>query len=158
MYLAWVLVAMMALTGVYAMFDAEQLQATPSPTTMGLAQSMSEYRQALIAYALSHPTTQGSVSATQLAPFLAPYATNSLWQTYIAPNSNEAGSWVAIYTTSSSAATAIPGIEQMSQGSALAGVANNGFIVSPGNPAIPLPAAIAAAVPSGTPVWLAQAY
>jgi hypothetical protein len=76
----------------------------------------------------------------------------------VVPNTSAAGSLVVVYTTSTSAGAAISGIEQLAGGSALAGVAFNGNVLSPGNPAVPLPTAIAAAVPNGTPVWMAQAY
>lgn len=166
MYVVWVLVAMLALSGAYAVFDSELLQASPNLQSVSLAQSMSEYRQALVAYSLSYPNAQGSVSSAALKPFLSPYAVNPLWQTYIirnngsqgTPNNANHGSTVVVYTTSSAAAVAISGIEQLSQGSALAGVASQGYVVSPGNPAVPLPAALATSIPSGTPVWIAEAY
>jgi hypothetical protein len=40
----------------------------------------------------------------------------------------------------------------------LAGAADNGYLVSPGNPPVPLPAALAASVPNGAPVWIGQVY
>ncbi|MFM0299032.1 type IV pilus biogenesis protein PilM [Paraburkholderia sediminicola] len=154
----WMVFAIACITGVYALVDANYMQATPTMVSVTTAQSMSAYRQALVAYALANPTFVGAVSAAALQPYLSAGTTSGSWLNYVVPNTSSAGSLVVVYTTSASAAAALTGIEQLSGGSALAGVALNGTVLSPGNPAVPLPTAIAAVVPNGTPVWMAQAY
>ncbi|MEW6343413.1 MAG: pilus assembly protein PilM [Paraburkholderia sp.] len=154
----WIVLAISCATGVYALIDADFLQATPAMAGTSLAQSMSAYRQALMSYALANPGFQGMVSAGALQPYQSAGAASGPWLNYVTPNASSAGSLIVVYTTSVSAASALTGIEQLSGGSALAGIALNGNVMSPGNPLVPLPAAIAAAVPNGTPVWMAQAY
>jgi hypothetical protein len=134
------------------------VQATPTLASASLAQSMAAYRQAAIRFALANPQTSGAVSADALIPYLAAGTASPLWRVYVTPNAEVAGSTVVVYTTSASAAPAITGIEQLAFHSAFAGVASNGSVVSPGNAAVALPAGIAATVPNGTPVWIAQAY
>ncbi|HYS66927.1 MAG TPA: pilus assembly protein PilM [Paraburkholderia sp.] len=158
MYALWIALSMAVITGVYSIVDTHYVQATPTLASASLAQSMAAYRQAAIKFALANPQTSGVVSSGALTPYLAAGMTNALWQVYVTPNSDVAGSTVVIYTTSTSAAPAITGIEQLAFHSALAGVANDGSVLSPGNAAVALPAAIAPAVPNGTPVWIAQAY
>jgi hypothetical protein len=154
----WVVIAIGCVTGVYALVDANYLQATPAVASVSAAQSMSAYRQALVAYVLANPAFEGAVPAAALQPYLSAGAASGPWLNYVAPNTSSAGSLIVVYTTSTSVASALTGIEQLSGGSALAGIALNGSVVSPGNPVVPLPTAIAAAVPNGTPVWMAQAY
>ncbi|HEY4350800.1 MAG TPA: type IV pilus biogenesis protein PilM [Paraburkholderia sp.] len=154
----WIAVACGALGGVYALIDAGYLQATPVAATFTLAQGMSVYRTALITYARSHPEFEGSVPAQTLQPLLAPNPVDPLWQNYVSPNTSAPGSLVVVYATSASAAPAIAGIETLAGGSAFAGVALNGAVLSPGNLAVPLPTALASAVPNGAPVWMAQVY
>jgi hypothetical protein len=154
----WIVVACSALGGLYELIDAGYLQATPAAATFTLAQSMSAYRAALIAYARSHPEFEGSVPAQTLQALLAPNAVDPLWRNYVSPNASTPGSLVVVYASSASAAPAIAGIETLAGGSAFAGVSLNGAVMSPGNPAVPLPTALASAVPNGVPVWMAQAY
>jgi hypothetical protein len=154
----WMGVAMVALAGVYSLVDAHFMEGAPTVTTMSLVQSMAAYRNAGIQFALANPATRGDVASGALSPYLAPGAGNALWRVYVAPNANAAGSTVVVFTTSTTAGAAIAGIEQLAFHSALAGATRQGTIVSPGNPAVALPAAVAALVPDGAPVWMAQAY
>jgi len=154
----WIVLAIGCVTGVYTLVDAQFQLATPTIASASLAQSMSAYRQALMAYALANPSFHGAVSAAALAPYLATGTPGGPWLNYVTPDTSAAGSLIVVYTTSGSAASALSGIEQLAAGSALAGVALNGNVMSPGNPLVPLPAAIAGAVPNGTPVWMAQAF
>jgi hypothetical protein len=98
------------------------------------------------------------VPAASLAPYLGATVANPMWRNYVQPNTGYAGSLVVVYAASAAAAAAVDGIERIAQGSALAGVALGANLVSPGNPAVPLPAALANAIPNGMPVWMAQAY
>ena len=123
-----------------------------------LAANMSAYRQAVVAFARANPSFAGSVPAASVAPYLGATVPDPMWRNYVQPNTGYAGSLVVVYAASAAAATAVDGIEQIAQGSALAGVALGANLVSPGNPAVPLPAALANAIPNGMPVWMAQAY
>lgn len=154
----WVCAALLALAGAYMLIDTRDVQATPSVATMSLAQSMAAYRFAALDYALAHPGASGTLASGALTPYLAAGMTNALWRVYVAPNVDTAGSTIVVYTTSTTAGQAIPAIEQLAFHSALAGATYQGRIVSPGNPAVALPAAVAALAPNGTPVWMAQAY
>jgi hypothetical protein len=160
MYLMWVVAALAVLTGAYALFDAESAPVTQGPSSMALAANMSEYRQALVAFALANPTFSGRVATQYLTPYLGAVVANPLWMNYVQPNagSGYGGSLVVVYASAVAATAAIPGMEQLAQGSALAGVANGATIASPGNPPVSLPAALANGIPNGMPVWMAQAY
>ncbi|TKC86958.1 pilus assembly protein PilM [Trinickia terrae] len=158
MYLIWVVAALSMIAGAYAMFDAESTPVPKGPSSMALAMNMSLYRQALVQFALANPAYAGSVPAANLAPYLGGSNANPVWQNYVLPNTNYAGSLVVVYATAASATVAITGMEQLAQGSALAGVALGANIVSPGNPSVPLPPALANTIPNGMPVWMAQAY
>jgi hypothetical protein len=157
MYLLWTVVAFSTLIGAYALFDGESVSATAAPSDMALALNLSDYRQAVMAYVQAHPPgVAGSVpgNVLQLSSGEVP---NNAWHNYVAANQG-AGSEVVVYAASTSMAAVVPGIEQLAQGSMLAGAADNGYLVSPGNPPVPLPAALAASVPNGAPVWIGQVY
>lgn len=156
MYMIWVVVALSTLAGAYALLDSESAPATPAPSDMALALNLSDYRQAVIGYALAHPAFSGSVPAANLQ--MTAGTPDSSWRNYVVPNQDYAGSEVVVYSISTSLSGLAADIEQLAQGSALAGVASNGTIVSPGNAAVPLPGGIATSVPDGVPVWIAQAY
>jgi hypothetical protein len=158
MFLIWIVAALAMLTGAYALLGQQATPLPAGPSPMALATSMSAYRQAVLAFARANPSFTGSVPAASLTPYLGANAANAVWQNYVQPNSGYAGSLVVVYATSTAASPAIVGMEQLAQGSALAGVALGANIVSPGNPAVPLPAALANAIPNGMPVWMAQAY
>ncbi|AIO39061.1 putative pilM, PilM [Burkholderia cenocepacia] len=160
MFLIWIVAAFAMLTGAYALLGAEAAPAPLAPSAMALAANMSAYRQAAVAFARANPSFAGSVPAASLAPYLGATVPDPMWRSYVQPNTGYAGSLVVVYAASASAAAAVAadGIEQIAQGSALAGVALGANLVSPGNPAVPLPAALANAIPNGMPVWMAQAY
>src|SRR5262249_13811678 len=146
------------LAGGYALVSAETASSTPSPSTMQLAMNMSQYRQAVVAFVNEHPTSFGSVTTASLQPYLGSSTPDAAWRNYVARNADSAGSLVVVYAASRGAANVVPQIEQLAQGSALAGVAFNNTVVSPGNLPVPLPAGLAGSVPDGVPVWMAQAY
>ncbi|WP_244101578.1 type IV pilus biogenesis protein PilM [Burkholderia ambifaria] len=154
----WVALVFGVLGGMYALIDADYQPATMSASGFALAHSMSTYRDAVVRYALDHPEFEGSVTDAALRPLLAPQTIDPLWHNYVAPNADAPGSLVVIYATSAAATPAVTAIERLSRGSALAGVALDGRVVSRGNPAVPLPAALSRAVPDGMPVWMAQAW
>ncbi|RQU42250.1 pilus assembly protein PilM [Burkholderia cenocepacia] len=158
MFLIWIVAAFAMLTGAYALLGAEAAPAPLAPSAMALAANMSAYRQAVVAFARANPSFAGSVPAASLAPSLGATVPDPMWRNYVQPNPGYAGSLVVVYAASAAAAAAVDGIEQIAQGSALAGVALGANLVSPGNPAVPLPAALANAIPNGMPVWMAQAY
>jgi hypothetical protein len=148
------------LAGAYALLDAESAPVTQGPAPIVLAMNMSEYRQALVAFALANPSFTGSVQTRSLQPYLGPVVANPIWLNYVQPNTSRgyAGSLVVVYASAAAATAAIPGMEQLAQGSAMAGVADGASIVSPGNPPVSLPAALVNGIPNGMPVWMAQAY
>ncbi|MFM0733753.1 type IV pilus biogenesis protein PilM [Paraburkholderia sediminicola] len=156
MYMLWALAFVGMLTGAYALLGSETNPSMPSAATVNLASSLSAYRQAVITYVLANPGFAGSVPADSLT-MPAGTQTTSL-QNYVLPNSGIAGSLVVVYGTSALSGSAASDIEQMAQGSALAGVKQGGFVQSPGNPPVPLPAALVNSVPNGAAVWMAQAY
>jgi hypothetical protein len=158
MYMIWVVTAFAMLAGAYALLDNQSAPLPQGPSSMALAMNMSEYRQAVVAFALANPSFTGSVPATSLQPYLGSSKPNTMWQNYVQPNTGYAGSLVVVYASSAAATAAVLGMEQLAQGSALAGVALGANIMSPGNPAVPLPSALANAIPNGMPVWMAQAY
>jgi len=160
MFLIWIVAAFAMLTGAYALLGAEAAPAPLAPSAMALAANMSAYRQAVVAFARANPSFAGSVPAASLAPYLGATVPNPMWRNYVQPNTGYVGSLVVVYAASApaAAAAAVDGIEQIAQGSALAGVALGANLVSPGNPAVPLPAALANTIPNGMPVWMAQAY
>lgn len=153
MYVFAIFAVMAMLIAGYETFGAEQMTSAYRASTQSLALNMAEYRQSVIDYVLAHPSFQGRVSANQL-PSSAHYAPNALWQNYVQGNT------VVVYATSPVSLELIADIARLSQGSVLAGSAQNGNEVPPGDSsvAIPLPAAIAASIPNGEPVWLAQVY
>lgn len=156
MYMLWALAFVGMLTGAYTLLGSETNPAMPAAAAVNLASSLSAYRQAVITYALANPGFTGSVPADRLTT-LAGTQTTSL-QNYVLPNSGIAGSLVVVYGTSALSGSVAFDIEQMAQGSALAGVAHGGFVQSPGNPQVPLPAVLVNSVPNGAVVWMAQAY
>jgi hypothetical protein len=158
MYLIWIAVTFAMLTGGYALVSAQTAPTTPSPSTMNLAMNLSQYRQAVAAFAVANPSFSGSVPAGSLQPFLASTTPDSGWRNYVSPNADYAGSLVVVYGASQSTASVVPDIEQLAQGSAMAGIAFNQTVVSPGNTPVPLPSGLAGSVPDGVPVWMAQAY
>lgn len=158
MYLIWIVAVFGLLAGGYALLDSQSAPVPQGPSSMALATNMSEYRQAVVAFARANPSFTGSVAAQSLAPWLGANNVNPIWQSYVQPNSGYGGSLVVVYATVPSASAAIAGMERLAQGSALAGVALDSTIVSPGNPAVTLPAALANTIPNGMPVWMAQAY
>ncbi|CAB3772168.1 type IV pilus biogenesis protein PilM [Paraburkholderia humisilvae] len=158
MYLIWIAVTFGMLAGAYALVSAETAPATPSPSTMHLALNMNQYRQAVVAFAIRNPSFSGSVTQSSLQAFLTSSTPDPVWRNYVTPNGDYKGSLVVVYASSPDAASVVPNIEQIAQGSALAGVALNGTVVSPGNPPVALPDSIAGSVPNGAPVWMAQAY
>jgi hypothetical protein len=160
MYLIWVIAALGMLTGAYALLDAESAPVMQGPSSIALATNMSEYRQAVTRFALENPSYSGSVRTESLQPYLGPVTANPMWLNYVQPNTNPgyAGSLVVVYASSAAATAAIPGMEQLAQGSAMAGVADGATIASPGNPPVSLPAALVNRIPNGMPVWMAQAY
>ncbi|HTH62221.1 MAG TPA: type IV pilus biogenesis protein PilM [Paraburkholderia sp.] len=158
MYLLWTVVTLAMLIGAYALFDGESVSATAAPSDMALALNLSDYRQAAMAYVQAHPGAAGSVPGNAL-PLPSGEVPNSAWHNYVAANPGQgAGSEVVVYAASTGMAAVVPGIEQLAQGSMLAGAADNGYLVSPGNPPVALPAAVAAGVPNGAPVWIGQVY
>jgi hypothetical protein len=158
MYLIWVLVAFGMLGGGYALIDAESAPVPQGPSSMTLAMNMSEYRQAVVAFATANPSFAGSVPAASLQPYLGSIVPNPMWQNYVTPDMGYAGSLVVVYASTAAATAVVPGMQQLAQGSALAGVVLGTSIVSPGNPAVTLPPALANVIPNGMPVWMAQAY
>jgi hypothetical protein len=159
MFMIWIVAAFAMVTGAYALLGQQTAPAPQGPASMALAMNMSEYRQAVVQFVLAHPSfTQGSVPVTSLAPYLGANVPSSMWQNYVELNAGYAGSLVVVYATSAAATAVVPGMEQLAQGSALAGVALGANIVSPGNPAVPLPLTLQNVIPNGMPVWMAQAY
>ncbi len=160
MYMLWVIAVFSALAGAYALFDSESIAAMPSATGRIMAASMSAYRHAVVEYALANPTFTGEVPESALVgnALLTTDASDALWRNYVIPNTDAAGSLVVIYSTQTSAENEIVDMQQLAQGSALAGVASAGNVVSPGNPHVPLPSALSSVIPDGEPVWMAQAY
>lgn len=154
----WIVAGLGMLAGGYALLDFQSTPVPQGPSSMALAMNMSEYRDAVVAFALANPSYTGSVPAASLAPYLGASNANPVWRNYVQPNAGYAGSLVVVYATSASATAAIVGMEQLAQGSAMAGVALGTNIVSPGGPAVALPAVLANAIPNGMPVWMAQAY
>lgn len=160
MYMLWVIAVFSALAGAYALFDSERVAAVPSATGRIMAASMSAYRHAVVEYARANPTFTGEVAESTLvtSALLTTDASDALWHNYVVPNTGVAGSLVVIYSTSSSAENEIVDMQQLAQGSAMAGIASAGDVVSPGNPHVPLPSALSGVIPDGEPVWMAQAY
>jgi hypothetical protein len=155
-----ILIALSCLTasGVYFLVDERYEADTPTVAAASLSQSMDTYRRAVVAFVAAHPSFQGNVSAAQLSSVSAGLSLDPRWQNYVEPNTTAAGSLVVVYTNAGDAGVAIAGIEALAQGSALAGVAHSGAVVSPGNPIVPLPSAIADAVRDGTPVLMTQVW
>jgi hypothetical protein len=161
MYLIWVIATFGMLAGAYALVSSEaasSVSSASSPSAMTLAMNMSQYRQAVLTYAGANPAFSGSVSPTNLRPYLGASHPNPIWNNYVVPNVGYTGSLVVVYASSKADPQVTLDIEQLAQGSALAGAAFNNTVVSPGNAAVPLPAALAGSVPNGVPVWMAQAY
>jgi hypothetical protein len=166
MFMTWVIAALTMLMGAYALLGQETLlgqeaiggTSSPSASAMALATNMSEYRQAVVRFAHANPSYAGGVPASDIAPYMGANVANPVWQSYVLPNTAYTGSLVVIYPSTTVASDVIIAMEQLAQGSALAGVALGANIVSPGNSAVPLPGALANAIPNGAPVWMAQQY
>ncbi|MEJ0003023.1 MAG: type IV pilus biogenesis protein PilM [Pararobbsia sp.] len=155
----WVLAALGVLAGAYALIGNESTAPQQQrASSMALATNMSAYRQAVAAFALANPSFTGSVPAASLTPLLGSSVANPMWRNYVQPNTDIAGSLIVIYATTAAAGAAVVGMEQLAQGSAMAGIALGATIVSPGNPAVPLPAALVNVIPNGMPVWMGQIY
>lgn len=137
----------------YETFVGEQMDVVTTTSTQALALNMAAYRQMVINYAMTHPAFDGAVQSNQLTP-VANYSPNAMWQNYVQNHT------VVVYTTSNVSPEIVTEISQLALGSVFAGRAFNGREIPPSNVsiAIPLPAGIAASIPNGSPVWLAQVY
>lgn len=154
MYALAALFIAMALIAGAETFNLRQLQVVPVASANALAVNMAEYRQAVIEYVVTlHPGFQGTIPDDDLAGITA-YAPNGHWCNYVQ------GDTVVIYAKVKPAVPIDGEMAKLARGSVFAGVALDGEVVPPGDAsvAIALPAGIAAAIPDGSPVWLAQVY
>ncbi|MDQ7980283.1 type IV pilus biogenesis protein PilM [Paraburkholderia sp. SARCC-3016] len=158
MYVIWAVAVLGMLSGAYALMNRTSTPLAQGPSSIELALNMREYQQAVVAFALANPSFTGSVPASSLGSQLGSFNANAMWQNYVQPNADFTGSLVVVYAIAVPAAAVVTGMQQLAQGSALAGVAQGATIVSPGNPPVALPPALANVIPAGMPVWMAQAY
>ncbi|NRO98856.1 type IV pilus biogenesis protein PilM [Paraburkholderia sp. NMBU_R16] len=158
MYMLWIILTLGVATGTYALFESESMQMAQASSPTVLANNMSEYRQAVAAFAKVNPLFHGSVPLSDLKPYLGSIVPDPIWQNVVVPNVGYAGSLVVIYSTSPAAQSVIPVMEQLALGSALAGASMDGELMSPGNPPVPLPPPVAQMIPNGMPVWMTQSY
>jgi hypothetical protein len=161
---AFVFVAVMAsLTGYYRFIDKEALAASEQAKADNLAESMTIYRDAVVAYFNQRPSEFGTVGIDRLI------ATNALpnWSTMfqkpatsIWTNYRHDDGVIYIYATQAPPVNATADIARLSQNSVLAGVFRTGDITlhSPvfGDTKVALPPRAKAPIPNGSPVWIAM--
>lgn len=160
-----VLIAMTALTGMYALNGTSSPRLIEDAHAARLADSMAVYRHAVTQYYNDHPATPYSVdiatlNAAGLFPEWSPLHTHpetAIWRNYI-----NADGRIYIYAASRPAPDAITHVLKLSHNSVLAGVFRTGDITlySPvyGDTGIPLPTAAEAGIPNGSPVWVAMRH
>ncbi|PFH10287.1 PilM protein [Collimonas sp. PA-H2] len=155
MWMTWILVAMMSLTGYFFLEDQLKSPQPPIQKTLDLAASMATYRQTVIAYLSRNPAFAGdAVPEAALSSYLPSwYVSYPSWKNYLSADGT-----IVIYAPNLPPLDIVPDIARLSQNSLLAGVADlkSGTLHTPaaGDTGIPLPAGVA--LPDGGPVWLAR--
>jgi hypothetical protein len=150
-----ILVVMSALSGYYVLVDETYQAPVADMKALDLAGDMGVYRAAVMAYLRANPGfSSGTVPDTALAAtFPSWYVRSPLWTNYVAADGT-----IAVYASTLPAMKIVSQLFAESQRSILVGEADSGTntLRSPvyGNTGIPLPAG--AAIPNGSPVWLAR--
>jgi hypothetical protein len=181
-----ILTAMLAVAGYFSMVDQKYVVNSEASTSVGLANGMAFYRQAVINYYTNNPGASVNTSVGELtlqSSNYFPYGANaplltSQWNNYIDTNHI-----IYIYEAAPMTVNIVSNIVTLSQNSVLAGQAvMNGttlelyapadiatappstFGLSSGIPEAmdygghsPIPLPVGAAIPVGSPVWLASA-
>lgn len=157
-----VLTVLLTLSGYYALDGQQRQTAAGQGRAEVLADSMAVYRQAVRQYFASYPGPQHSVSlaalrASHALPAWSPLYTGAgpaLWANYRAADGT-----IYIYAAATPAQNIAAELVRLSRNSVLAGVfrAGDATLYSPvfGNTGIPLPTPAEAAIPNGSPVWIA---
>ena len=155
MWMTWILVMMLSLTGYFFLENQTKNPAQLIQKNLDLASSMATYRQTVITYLSNNPAYAGDVLPDEivlaaLPSWSRPYP---LWKNYLSADGT-----ITIYASALPPINIIPDIAHLSQNSLLAGVANvrTGTLHTPasGDTGIPLPGGVA--IPDGAPVWLAR--
>ncbi|NRR33764.1 type IV pilus biogenesis protein PilM [Oxalobacteraceae bacterium] len=156
-----VLTTLLSLSGYYALEGQQRQTAASQGKAAVLADSMAVYREAVRQYFASHPGPQRSVTLAALRASHALPAWSPLYtDTGPAPWANYRAADGTIYIYAAAATQNIAAdVVRLSRNSVLAGVfrAGDTTLYSPvfGNTGIPLPTPAEAAIPDGSPVWIA---
>jgi hypothetical protein len=150
MWVLWILVAMVSLTGYFAMGAQAQEPALSAAASMDLARNMGIYRAAVLDYAAANPGHTGAVPEEALH-YPSWYRRHPGWASVVN------GRAVVVYATQPLPADVVSELVALSRNSRLAGVADakRGVLVSPlyGDTGLALPPG----VPDGAPVWFGTA-
>ena len=159
-----VLTALVSLAGYYAVADKAGLEAQSQARADSLAEDMALYHDAVARYFAGHAGGQHSVElaalrASHALPDWSPLngaAASTPWANY-----RDAAGTIYIYAARTPADNIVADIVRLSRNSVLAGVYRGGdsTLYSPifGDTGIARPTPADAAIPDGSPVWIAAA-
>ncbi|MFC5474047.1 type IV pilus biogenesis protein PilM [Paraherbaspirillum soli] len=156
MWMTWIMVAMMAIAGCFVLSEEVRSPVTVAHKNADLAESMSIYRNAVIAFVAANPTFAGGEVPVDKLPLPSWYTRYplplQLWRNHV-----EAGV-ITIYAAQPQPVNITADLLRLSHNSVLVGVADMRakMFRSPLFPDVqsPLPAGIP--IPDGSPVWLAR--
>lgn len=152
MYQTLILVMLSGLVATYLTYASEQRAQIVPATAAILALNFSLYRSAVISYVQANPNAAfaGKVPNNVL-PAIGAFVPDPLWRNYVLGNT------VVVYAASAPSVDITADLEQEADYSVFAGVVYNGTVVADGSALTPssvvLPAAVAARVSNGLPVW-----
>lgn len=158
-----ILVALLAVTGVYKMADVSAASVMRDARAATLADTMVTYRTAVTRYVTTYGTGSqhvgiAALKAANLLPgwsILYQRPETSIWSNYISPDGK-----IYIYATSAPSPEVVSHLLRLSHNSVLVGVFRSGdaTLHSPvfGDTKIPLPSAAIVQIPNGSPVWVAM--
>lgn len=158
MWMIWVLVAILSVTGYYSTALNTQTLPMAELRNENLANNMAVYRSMVVDFLARNPGIVGPATVTdaQLETVRPAWFTPSpLWANHLA-----ADGMITIYATTLPPTRIAYDIVKLSQGSELAGEFNaarsllNLFSPLTGDTGIRLPAGVA--IPNGSPVWMAS--
>jgi type II secretory pathway pseudopilin PulG len=158
-----VVAIMVTLASFYRTVDKEGIATAEQARADQIAESMAVYRNAVRLYFTQHPNEFESIDINKLRAADALPSWSTLYQkpaTSIWANYRDTDGVIYIYASSPPPANITADIARLSQNSLYAGVFRTGdtTLFSPvyGNTGIKLPPQSKAAIPNGSPVWIAM--
>jgi len=148
MWVVWMMVAMLSLTGFVAVSTEVREPPVSTSEAADLAWNLAVYRNAVLAYASQNPAFTGTAPDSAL-PFPPWYKPAAPWGNKVLPG------MVAVYGSRSMTVELATEMVTLAKGSYFVGIADakTGRLLSPllGDTGLTLPPGI----PDGVPVWLA---